>query len=135
MTEECCENELYYFRSLQIYAQDAKRKASFLVDDLDKIVSGTKEPHVYALQQLAKDLKQYADDALRIAGDIVTLYEQERRTKHELHRISRKQLLLELNRISYIAHKVTSGSEIDSWQAVSEIEGIVEQLLENEKEQ
>lgn len=64
LTEEGCEYELYYFRSLQIYAQDAKRKASFLVDDLDKIVSGTKEPHVYALRQLATDLKQYADDAL-----------------------------------------------------------------------
>lgn len=59
------------YNILRHIAQDAKRRADFLVAELDEIVTGPKEPHAYAVKQLAQSLKEDADYAFKKAVEIV----------------------------------------------------------------
>ena len=64
------------YHILRNIAQDAKRRADFLVAELDEIVTGEKEPNVYAVKQLAKSLKENACYAFIRAVEIVNRKEQ-----------------------------------------------------------
>lgn len=62
---------MWDYHSLRNYVYDAKQKANAIIKSLDKIRTGESEADVYALRDLVRDLKQYADDAWVKAGEIV----------------------------------------------------------------
>ena len=73
----CCEAKLDVYTSLKSidsYTKAVKTKAGFLRDvllvEFDKYLKG-KSVNLYAVRQLAKDMKQYADEAWRIADQLI----------------------------------------------------------------
>lgn len=68
----CCEAKTLKqaFLLIDIYTEDVKRKAGFLLDKCVQYSKG-KSVNLYAARQLAKDMKQYADEALRIANQLI----------------------------------------------------------------
>ena len=69
----CCEKKRdvkQAFLLINIYSEDVKRKAGFLLDKTVQYSKG-KSVNLYAVRQLAKDMKQYADEAWRIADQLI----------------------------------------------------------------
>ena len=69
----CCEKKRdvkQAFLLINIYSEDVKRKAGFLLDKTVQYSKG-KSVNLYAVRQLAKDMKQYAYEAWRIADQLI----------------------------------------------------------------
>ena len=65
----CCEGKMTVkqsFLTIDFYTEAVKMKAGFLLDKVVQYSKG-KSVNLYAVRQLAKDMKQYADKAWRIA--------------------------------------------------------------------